>query len=214
VLLPPAIAKAKGNALDDKWIGWCIIASLWRHYSAEVDTRLQRDASLAEKGNIDGLIEHVKTRAKRTESAIPDEEDFLRGIVGEGGVFLALLVLFSRVEGRSFPGGKLINGADEPLEVHHLFPRAALDRYPDRDNEYAPDRLGNLTILTRSDNEHLGDTEPDKYLCQVANPERLAHFIPDDPGVWSIDKFKQFCEQRERLLASSIKELLGAYGVK
>jgi hypothetical protein len=56
------------------------------------------------------------------------------------------------------------------------------------------DRLGNLTILTRSDNEHLGDTEPDKYLCH--NNERLAHFIPDDPGVWSIDKFKQFCERK------------------
>jgi hypothetical protein len=214
VLLPPAIAAAKGTSLDQKWVGWSIVASLWRHYVGEVDTKLQKDASLAEKGDIDGLIDHVKTRAKRTETAIPEEEDFLQNIVGEGGVFLALLVHFFRLQGRSFPSGKLVNGADEPLEIHHIFPRAALDRYPERDNEYVLDRLGNLTILTRSDNEHLSDTAPEKYLPQVAAAERSAHLIPDDPSLWSIDKFKQFCEQREKQLASSIKKLLEELGVK
>ena len=64
----------------------------------------------------------------------------------------------------SFPSGKLLTGAHEPLEVHQIFPRASLDRYPDRDNEYVPDRLGNLTLLVRSDNEHIGETAPDVYL--------------------------------------------------
>jgi hypothetical protein len=187
LLLPPAIAAAKGSALSEKWIGWSIVASLWRHYVGEVDTKLQRDASFSEKGDIDSLIDHVKTRAKRTESAIPEEEDFLHSIVSEGGVFLATLVHFSRIEARSFPGGKLICSAGEPLEIHHIFPRAAIDRYPERDNEFIPDRLGNLTILTRSDNEHVGDTTPDKYLPQVSASERRAHAIPEDSSVWSIN---------------------------
>ncbi|MBV8128335.1 MAG: DUF262 domain-containing protein [Planctomycetaceae bacterium] len=160
LLLPPAVASAKGHVLQRKWLGWAVAASLWGHYAGETETKLQRDANLAEKGDVDGVIEQVKTRAKRTESAIPDEEDFLHNIVGEGGVFLAMLMMFQEKKARSFPGGKLITGADEPLEVHHIFPRAILDLYGKRDNEFVPDRPGNLTILTRSDNEHLSDTPP------------------------------------------------------
>ena len=214
LLLPPAIAAAKGMVLNEKWLGWSIVASLWRHYVGEVDTKLQKDASLSEKGDVDGLIDHVKTRAKRTESAIPEEEDFLHSIVSEGGVFLAILVNFSRKKGRSFPGGKLVCAADEPLEIHHIFPRAAIDRYPERDNEYLPDRLGNLTILTRSDNEHLSDTTPDMYLPQVPADERTTHLIPEDPLLWSIDKYKEFCERREKGFAAMIKTLLEDLGLK
>lgn len=214
LLLPPAISSAKGNFLHEGWIGWSIVASLWRHYSAEVDTKLQRDSLLAEKGDLSGLLDHVKVRAKRTDSAIPEEEDFVKGIVGEGGVFLALLVAFHRVEGRSFPGCKLINSADEPLEVHHIFPRASLDRYPQRDNNYAPDRLGNLTILSRSDNEHLGDREPAEYLSEVDGREKEVHFIPASCRPWSTERYDEFCEQRERLMASAIKSLLEGIGVK
>ena len=107
LLLPPAVASAKGHVLRRKWLGWAVAASLWGHYAGETETKLQRDANLAEKGDVDGVIEQVKTRAKRTESAIPDEEDFLHNIVGEGGVFLAMLLMFQEKKARSFPGGKL-----------------------------------------------------------------------------------------------------------
>ena len=33
--------------------------------------------------------------------------------------------------------------------MHRIFPRRALDGYPERDNEYVPDRLGNLTVFKR-----------------------------------------------------------------
>src|SRR4051812_7557446 len=139
LLFAPAIAAARGHKLDQRWVGWALAASLWRHYSGEVDTKLSKDAQLADKGNIDGLLEHIRTRAKRTESAVPDEEDLVRNIVSEGAVFFALLVYFAKVGARSFPGGKLFRGTDEPLAVHSLFPRSLLDRYPDRDNEFVPD---------------------------------------------------------------------------
>jgi hypothetical protein len=71
LLFPPAIAAARGHDLDERWTGWALAASLWRHYAGEVDTKLAKDAALAERNDIDGLIEHVKLRAKRPESAIP-----------------------------------------------------------------------------------------------------------------------------------------------
>jgi len=129
LLLPPAIAAAAGHDLDERWMGWAIVASLWKHYAGEVDAKLQKDCTFAQKGNLDGLIDHVKTRAKRTESVIPSDEDFLRSIVAEGGVTLAMIAYFAKVGARSFPSGKVIGGAYERLEIQQIFPRRALDAY-------------------------------------------------------------------------------------
>jgi hypothetical protein len=213
LLFAPAIAAARGRELDDRWIGWAIAASLWRHYAGEVDTKLARDAALAEKGDVDGLLEHIKLRAKRPDSAVPDEDDLLHNIIGEGAISLALLVYFMKVGARSFPSGKLVSGIQEPLEVHQIFSRSMLDLFPDRDNEYVPDRLGNLTLLARSDNELVGDTAPDVYLRVIDARDRSAHLIPDDEGLWTVHRYSGFVEARERALASMLRDLLFELGV-
>jgi hypothetical protein len=213
LLFPPAIAAARGHDLDERWTGWALAASLWRHYAGEVDTKLAKDAGLAERGDIDGLIEHVKLRAKRPESAIPEDDDLLHNIVGENAILFALLAYFVRVNARSFPSGRLLTNATEPLEVHQIFPRASLDRYPDRDNEYVPDRLGNTTLLVRSDREHIGETAPDVYLRIIDPADRSAHLIPNDTGLWTIARYNEFCEQRERAMAGMLRDLLYGYKV-
>jgi hypothetical protein len=97
--------------------------------------------------------------------------------------------------------------------VHQIFPRSVLDEYPGRDNEYVPDRLGNLTLLARSDKEHLGEIAPDMYLRMIEARERTAHMIPDDDGLWSVAKYNEFCETRERAMAGMLKTLLSNLGV-
>lgn len=214
LLFPPAIAAARGIPLDERWLGWAVVTSLWRHYVGEVDTKLQKDALLAEKGDVPGLVQHVITRARRIDTAIPDEDDVLCSVVSESGIFLALLLYFAKVSGRSFVGGKLITGADEPLEVHALFPRSVLDRFGARDNAFIPDRLGNLTILTRFDSEELGEAGPWEYLGALGPRERAVHLIPEDPALWSIQAYTAFCEHRERALASMLHALLAGLGVE
>jgi hypothetical protein len=212
LLFAPAIAAARGHKLDAKWIGWALVAAIWRHYVGEVDTKLVKDATMAEKGDVEGLAEHVKQRAKRTESVIPEEEDLRRNIVSEGAVCLAMLVHFAKTEARSFPSGKLVNRTEEPLEVRCIFPRPVLDCFPERDNEFVPDRLGNLTLLTRSDNETLGERAPESYLPEVEHHELIAHLVPRDPALWKVEGFTQFCEEREQHLALMIRHLLTDLG--
>src|SRR5262249_48105993 len=149
----------------------------------------------------------------RTDSVIPQPEDLERNIVGEGAVPLALLVRFAKTEARSFPSGKLVNRTDEPLEVRFLFPRAVLDRYPDRANEHVPDRPRTPTLPTRSDDETLGDEPPAGYLPGVEPHELVAHLIARDPALWTVEAFTRFCEQRERALAEMIRELLSELGL-
>src|SRR5215471_10645506 len=213
LLFAPAVAAAKGHKLDAQWIGWALVAAIWRHYVGEVDTKLVKDAVLAEQGDVAALIEHVKLRAKRTETVIPDEDDLQHNILTEGAVCLALLIHFAKTSARSFLSGKLLNRSEEPLEVCCLFPRSILDRYSDRDNEFVPDRLGNLTLLTRSDSEVLGDVPPEDYLSQVEPRELVAHLVPRDPALWTVDAFLQFCEHRERDLATMIRLLLAELGL-
>jgi len=98
--------------------------------------------------------------------------------------------------------------------VRGLFPRALLDRYADRDNEYVPDRLGNLTLLARSDNELIGDAAPELYLQHVDPRELTSHLIPHDPALWTVEAFKTFCEQREREVAIMIRHLLAELGLE
>ena len=213
LLFAPAVAAARGHELGDRWVAWAMVASLWRHYGGEVDSKLAKDAGLAARGDIDGLIEHVKMRAKRPESAVPEEEDLLHNIVGENAIFFALLVYFMKVTAHSFPSEKLLSGAQEPLEVHQIFPRAALDRFPDRDNEYVPDRVGNLTLLVRSDREHLGEIAPDIYLRIIEARDRSAHLIPEDDTLWNVARYNDFCQQRERSIASMLRDLLHGLGI-
>jgi hypothetical protein len=213
LLFPPAIAAGNGHELDDRWVGWAVAATLWRHYGSEVDSTLAKDASLAKAGDVDGLIEHVKLRAKRPESAVPSEEDLLRNIVSERSILFALLVYCSRTGARSFPGGKLLSGLQEPIEAHQLFPRAVLDEFPGRNNEYIPDRLGNLTLLARSDKESLGEIAPEIYLRMIEARDRTAHLIPEDDTLWTVKGYAAFCEQRERLMASMLRSLLFDLGV-
>jgi hypothetical protein len=212
LLFAPAIAAGSGHDLDDRWIGWAVAATLWRHYGSEVDTTLAKDANLAKAGDIEGLIAHVKLRAKRPDTVVPTDEDLLHNIVGERALLLALVVYFSRTSARSFPGGKLLSGLREPLETHQIFPRAVLDEYPGRDNEYIPNRLGNLTLIARSDEESLGEIAPDIYLRMIEPADRSAHLVPEDHALWSVSRYAEFCEQRERMLASMLASLLFELG--
>jgi hypothetical protein len=211
LILPPAIAAANGHELSSAWVSWSLLASLWRHYAGSVDTTLERDARLARDGDINGLLEHLRVRAKRIESAMPEIDDFLNNIVAENGIYLALLVQFAVANTRSFPGSKLIHAADEPLEIHHIFPRKHVNAYSANDNRYVADRIANLTLITRSDNEHLGSDEPRIYLPSLNNDIRKSHFIPEEPVTWEIELFEEFCQEREKLMGEEIRRLLMRY---
>ena len=102
---------------------------------------------------------------------------------------------------------------DEPDRRVAVLGEALIDRFPDRDNEYVPDRVGNLTLLTRSDKEHLGEIAPDVYLRIIESRDRSAHLIPNDDTLWTLPRYNSFCEQRERDIASMLRDLLFDLGI-
>lgn len=215
VLLPPAIWHARGHEReDDFWIAWVVLSCLWGQYSGSAETQVQADAIQAKEGSVQGLLDNVKNRAKRTESLIPDFDDIRQQIVQERGVTLALLLHLVRADAASLPNGKRISARSELLEVHHIFPRAYLNKNSSEGRSFQADRLGNLTIVYRADNEMMGDAPPGKSLADAPTENLLNHFIPEDRSVWTIGNYERFCEERERLLASGIGKLLRDLGIK
>ena len=214
LLLPPAIAAAQGAGINaDFWLGWAIAASLWGHYAGASETKAQSDAKLADEGQTAKLFDSVKSHAKRTESLIPDEDDLTENVVLEAGVLLALMVRFARSDARSFPCGKRFDSLAEPVEVHHIFPRAVLNRFEHQDSSNSPDRLGDLTLLFRSDNEHIADLLPAEYMRDCNEADLLLHGIPTNRELWLPDRYAEFCRWREQQLAVMIREVLQQLGV-
>ncbi len=215
VLLPPAIWHASGHGhKDDFWIAWSILSCLWGQYSGSAETQVQADAVQAREGSIKGLLDNVKNRAKRTESLIPDFDDLRQQIVQERGVTLGLLLHLVRADAASLPNGKRINSMSEPLEVHHIFPRAYLNQNSSQDRSFQTERLGNLTVVYRGDNEFMSDDPPEKSLAESPEENLRHHFIPQDRTLWCLDNYEKFCEEREKLLADGIGNLLRSLGIE
>lgn len=216
LLLVPAVAAGSDNQRPtDEWLGWAIAASLWGLYAGSAETKAQSDARLAREGRWDDLWESIRNHAKRPETLLPEEEDLHHGIIQSRGMLLAQLVDLVRRDGRSFWGTRMASPHSQEVDVHHIFSRALFagrGRAP-RDATRIPDRLGNLTILTASDNRSVGARAPDDYLATLS-PEVLAdHCIPTDPALWRLDKYPEFCAARECLLAARISGLLRELGV-
>ncbi|MGO9740097.1 MAG: DUF262 domain-containing protein [Roseiarcus sp.] len=215
VLLPPAIWHARGHQREDEfWLAWTVLSCLWGQYSGSAETQVQADAVQARDASMEGLLNNVRNRAKRTESLIPDFDDFRQQIVQERGVTLGLLLHLIRTDAASLPNGKLIGAKAEPLEVHHLFPRAYLNKNSSESKTFQADRLGNLTIVYRADNEFMCDAPPGEYLADSPDETLRHHCIPLDRSLWSLNTYEEFCEERERLLADGIGALLRSLGIK
>jgi hypothetical protein len=216
LLLVPAVAIGSKQARpDDEWLGWSIAASLWGLYAGSAETKAQSDARLAREGRWNELWESIRNHAKRPETLIPEVEDFHHGVVQSRGLLLTLLVDLIRRDARSFYGTRLAAPQAADLDVHHIFPRVLFSgrgRAP-RDVSRIPDRLGNLTVITASDNRSIGAGAPEAYL-ETLEPDVLTdHCIPGDPALWRLERFPEFCEERERLLAQRVASLLGRFAV-
>ena len=73
--------------------------------------------------------------------------------------------------------------------------------------------IANRAFLTAASNWSLSDTEPADYLPQVEEkyPGALAsQFIPMDPVLWRVDRYRDFLEARRELLALKINEFRAA----
>jgi hypothetical protein len=98
-------------------------------------------------------------------------------------------------------------GKMNKLEVHHIFPKAQLYKHKQNYSRPEVNALANFCFLTKETNLIISDRLPEEYFPEIeaAHPGALAsQWIPMDPALWKMDRFRDFLEARKSLLAAEV----------
>jgi len=189
---------------------WLILASFNRRYTGRLDTDLAEDiALLTESKDITTLIKNLQTteiQEKWIDQSVDKEH----------------LTMFSILLRDSFDLVKkatirLRDIDSRHIHVHHIFPKSQIQRYykeygsikDDMDLETAYNHVANITLISESANESIGNEFPSAYLREI-DPEILeSHMIPPDEELWKLERYPEFLEKRKQLIMERINRLIG-----
>jgi hypothetical protein len=199
------------SADTDRALFWYIHSALWGRFAGSTETVLNQDYDAAARSGIDGLITSLERW--RGGNLTIDGQDF-EGF-GRGSRFYPLLYMLTRVHGaRDFGSGLPLHshllGYLTSLQVHHIFPKAVLydAGYP----RAQVNAVANFCFLTQDANLAVGKRRPEDYFSDVEgkHPGVLAsQWIPEDPDLWSVDRYPDFLAARRELLADAANTFLG-----
>ena len=191
---------------------WYVSIAIWGRFSGPVETIINQDlAALRAPDPIDALLRNL--RQSQGERSVTHENFDLNY---NRARFYPLLYIMSRIrDSRDWGTGNRLRhhslGDRTNLEMHHIFPRAYLNRHGISANDI--NNLGNIAFQTRETNRSLGERAPADYIPEVAAnwPGALeSQWIPADPELWEVGNYHRFLEARRRLLADAANEMLAA----
>ena len=206
-------AKAHGPLDErerDKLLFWYVQAAMWGRFSGSTETAIDQDLNAleAETGGLDRLLERLRLWHGGSFRAEPAH--FTGWSLGAR--FYPVLYFLTRMgEARDWGTGLPLRsdllGRMSRLEVHHIFPKARL--YESDCNYTRPEvnAIANFCFLTKDTNLFIRDRAPQAYFPEVeaSHPGALAsQWVPDDQALWRIDRFRDFLEARQELLANEL----------
>ena len=205
----------KGGRLTDqsglaRLMHWYVSIAIWGRFSGPTETIINQDlAALADPDPIESLLRNL--RQSQGDRNVTHENFDLNYTRAR---FYPLLYIMSRIrDARDWGTGNRLRhhslGDHTNLELHHIFPRAYLNRHGISANDI--NNLGNIAFQTRETNRALSDLAPADYMPEVAAnwPGALeSQWIPTDPELWEVENYHGFLEARRRLLADAANEML------
>jgi len=100
-------------------------------------------------------------------------------------------------------------GAMGQLHLHHIFPKSKL--YEAGYSRREVNSLANFTFLTAACNQEVSNRDPAEYLPHylAKHPGAVeSHWMPPDPVLWTIDRYRDFLDARRELLAAATNRML------
>jgi hypothetical protein len=204
--------KNLDNAGWNKLLYWYVHTFLWGRYAGSTESVLSQDLNIIESGEgVDGLIRQL--RQNRGDLAIRPEDFWGWSI---GARFYPLLYMLTRVAhakdwGSGVELSSMLLGKHSTLEVHHIFPKALL--YKSGYSKSEVNALANYSFLTKDSNLGISDKSPSEYIPMLAqkNPEAVhSHWIPDNPELYTTERYLDFLMERRKLLAEHANDFLNS----
>ena len=196
---------------SDKLLFWFAQAGMWDRFSGSTETIIDQDLAALEgpEGGLDALIEPAPPVAGRT----PRGSGPFRRL--EPGRAVLSGALHADPHGRSERLGSGLAlkahllGRMARLEVHHIFPKSRL--YAVDYERPEVNAVANFCFLTKETNLVIGSRFPEDYFAEVEtnHPGALAsQWIPMEPALWRIERYRDFLEARKALLAAEANRYL------
>ena len=198
---------AMGEKERDKLLFWYAQAAMWGRFSGSTESFIDQDLAVleGEDGGLDKLLDQLRL----WHGGLRAEPGHFTGW-SLGARFYPVLYLLTRMGesrdwGTGLPLKASLLGKMSRLEVHHIFPKAQLYKRKHRRPEV--NALANFCFLTKDTNLDISDRLPEEYFPEVeaAHPGALAsQWIPTDPALWKVERFREFLEARKALLAEEL----------
>lgn len=194
----------------DKLLFWFAQAAMWGRFSGSTESFIDKDLEALE--GKDGGLDRLLDQLRLWHGGLKAEPGHFTGW-SLGARFYPVLYMLTRVgESRDWGTGLPLKanllGKMNKLEVHHIFPKAQLYKHEEYNFGRAEvNALANFCFLTKDTNLKISDRLPEDYFPEVeeAHPGALAsQWIPDDPSLWKLDRFRDFLEARKVLLAKEL----------
>lgn len=190
---------------SDKLLFWFAQAGMWGRFSGSTETIIDQDLAALEgpEGGLDALIE----RLRLWQGGLRVEAGHFDGW-SLGARFYPVLYMLTRTgEAKDWGSGLALKahllGRMARLEVHHIFPKSRL--YAANYARPEVNAVANFCFLTKETNLVIGSRFPEEYFAEVEtnHPGALAsQWIPMEPALWRIERYRDFLEARKALLAA------------
>lgn len=199
----------RGTSLDaierDKLLFWFAQAGMWGRFSGSTESYIDQDLAALEgaDGGLDKLLEQLRL----WHGGLRVEPGHFTGW-SLGARFYPVLYMLTRMgEARDWGTGLPLKsgllGKMSKLEVHHIFPKAQLYKLKHKRPEV--NALANFCFQTKQTNLEISDRLPEEYfpVFEARHPGGLAsQWIPTDPKLWKLENYREFLEERRKLLAA------------
>lgn len=191
----------------DKLLFWFVQAGMWGRFSGSTESYIDQDLAVLDGpgGGLEKLLEQLRL----WHGGLKVEPGHFQGW-SLGARFYPVLYLLTRMGeardlGTGLPLKSGLLGKMSSLEVHHIFPKARL--YKEEYGRSEVNALANFCFLTKDTNLQITDRLPEEYFPEAENahPGVLAsQWIPADPDLWKVDRYRDFLEARKELLAAEV----------
>lgn len=189
---------------QDKLLFWFVQAGMWGRFSGSTESYIDQDLGALEgnEGGLDRLLEQLRL----WHGGLRVEPGHFIGW-SLGARFYPVLYFLTRIgEARDWGTGVALKsrmlGRLSKLEVHHIFPKAQL--YKAKFKRPEVNALANFCFQTKETNLEITDRLPEEYFpkFEARHPGGLAsQWIPMDPELWKLKNYRDFLDERRKLLA-------------
>ncbi len=197
----------------DRLLFWFVQCGMWGRYSSSVESFIDQDLKAVEK--IDGGLDRLIHQLALAQGGLKVQPGHFGGW-SLGARFYPVLYMLTRVGeakdwGLGLPLKANMLGKGSKLEVHHIFPKSLLYKAPQRYQRPEVNAVANFCFLTKDSNLDILADHPEDYFPRVeaAHPGALtSQWIPEDPQLWRVDRYRDFLAARQELLAKATNTFL------